>query len=101
MEFSVRDSGRGIDPAMIPTLFDSVRQARQDQPGGKLFSTTGLGLAICRKLAEGMGSELRVETKLGSGTKFFFELNLPIFPSWREPGRNSDPNRRRQETPAA
>ena len=103
MEFVVRDSGRGIDPAMMPRLFDSVREAQrgQDQRGGKLFSTTGLGLAICRKLAEGMGSTLHVETELGRGTRFFFELELPESPSRRDSGRNNDPARRHQATPAA
>lgn len=103
VEFGVRDSGRGIDPAMMPTLFDSVRDAPRgpDQRAGKLFSTTGLGLAICRKLVEGMGSRLHVETQLGRGTRFFFELALPLSQSLREPGRNSDPGRRRHATPAA
>ena len=103
VEFAIRDSGRGIDPAMMPTLFDSVRDAPRgyDQRAGKMFSTTGLGLAICRKLAEGMGSELKVETQLGRGTRFYFELDLPQIASRRDAGRNSDPERRQQETPAA
>ena len=103
LEFAVRDSGRGIDPAMMTTLFDSVRDAPRgyDNRTGKMFSTTGLGLAICRKLAEGMGSRLQVETQLGRGTRFFFELELPESVSRRESNRNSDPGRRRQETPAA
>lgn len=103
MEFAVRDSGRGIDPAMMPTLFDSVRDAPRgrDQRSGKLFSTTGLGLAICRKLAEGMGSRLHVDTVVGRGTRFFFELDLPQpATSRRDPNRNSGPERR-HATPAA
>lgn len=104
-EFSVRDSGRGIDPAMMPTLFDAVRQApsrEHETRGSKLFSNTGLGLAICRKLAEAMGSQLRVETHLGQGTRFFFDLELPLCPSHRAPNRNSgpersNPQRRREE----
>ena len=95
-EFSVRDSGRGIDPAMMPTLFDPVRRAprREDEVGsGKVFSNTGLGLTICRKLAEAMGAQLRVETLLGRGTRFFFELELPVCPSHRKPGRQSGPDR--------
>jgi len=90
MEFGVRDSGRGIDPAMLPTLCDSVREAPRDndQRGGKMFSTTGLGLAICRRLTEAMGSHLRVETQLGRGTRFCFELDLPVCPS----RRTSDPS---------
>lgn len=103
MEFSVRDSGRGIDPAMMPTLFDSVRDAPRshDRRGGKMFSTTGLGLAICRKLAESMGSRLHVDTQVGRGTRFFFELELPEIASRRDPSRTSDPELRRQATPAA
>jgi signal transduction histidine kinase len=103
LEFVVRDSGRGIDPAMMPTLFDSVRDAPRgyENRSGKMFSTTGLGLAICRKLAEGMGSRLHVETQLGRGTRFFFELELPQGVARRDPNRNSDPGQRRQATPAA
>lgn len=100
VEFGVRDSGRGIDPAMMPTLFDPVRDAPRRESevrGSKLFSNTGLGLTICRKLAEAMGSQLRVETQLGWGTRFFFELELPLFASRRD----SDPSRTRQATPAA
>jgi signal transduction histidine kinase len=103
IEFSVRDTGRGIEPAMMPTLFDPVRQTphvpgAHQMRGSRLFSNTGLGLAICRKLAEAMGAQMRVETQLGRGTKFFFELALPLSPS----RRNSDPERRaQQETSAA
>lgn len=98
MEFAVRDSGRGIEPTMMPTLFDSVRGAPRgnDQRRGKMFSTTGLGLSICRKLAEAMGSQLRVETQLGRGTRFFFELELPVCPS----RRNSDPKQRENSSVA-
>jgi len=87
LEFAVRDSGRGIDAAAMPTLFHPVRVAPQRDPderrGNKLFSNTGLGLMICRKLAGAMGSQLRVETQLGRGTRFFFELELPECPSRR------------------
>jgi len=48
-----------------------------------------------------MGSELKVETQLGRGTRFYFELDLPQIASRRDAGRNSDPERRQQETPAA
>lgn len=99
VEFGVHDSGRGIDPAVMPTLFEPIRQANrgeQEVRGRKLFSNTGLGLTICRKLAEAMGSKLRVETQLGRGTRFFFELELPICPSLR----NSGPTRKRSTVAA-
>ena len=78
MEFSVRDSGRGINPAIVSTLYDPLR-ATVDSGGrgGKVFSQTGLGLSICRKLSHALGSELHVETRLGWGTRFYFELDMP------------------------
>jgi len=81
IEFSVRDTGRGIDPATVSTLFDPMR--RVNGRAGRLFSQTGLGLTICRKLVEAMGSELRVETRLGWGTRFWFVLELPPCPPRR------------------
>ena len=100
LEFAVRDSGRGIDAAAMPTLFHPVRVAPQRDPderrGNKLFSNTGLGLMICRKLAGAMGSQLRVETQLGRGTRFFFELELPECPS----RRSSDAERRKATSEA-
>jgi len=79
IEFAVRDSGKGIDPAIVTTLYQPLRKGAGR--GGRLFSQTGLGLTICRKLVAAMGSELRVETRPGWGTRFFFELELPYCPS--------------------
>jgi signal transduction histidine kinase len=81
IEFGVRDTGRGIDPATVSTLFDPMRKV--NGRSGRLFSQTGLGLSICRKLVEAMGSELRVETRLGWGTRFSFVLDLPPCPPRR------------------
>jgi signal transduction histidine kinase len=76
VEFAVRDSGRGIEPAEMPTLFDPFRE-RESQRGHQ-FSSSGLGLSICRKLVEAMGSTLRLETSPGQGTRFSFVLALPV-----------------------
>lgn len=75
IEFSVRDSGDGINPEALDTLYLPFRPA----PGGDhlAFSGTGLGLALCRRLVRAMGSELQFETRPGWGTRFFFELDLP------------------------
>ncbi|HEY7192533.1 MAG TPA: HAMP domain-containing sensor histidine kinase [Gemmatimonadales bacterium] len=81
VEVSVHDSGGGIDPAILPTLFDPVRRRSRDagrDEYSKLFSQTGLGLTICRKLVATMGSELQVESRQGWGTRFSFELDLPV-----------------------
>jgi len=75
LEFSVRDSGQGIDPAALRTLYQPFRKP---SAGPRYyFSSAGLGLAICRKLVRAMGSELRVETRANWGTRFSFELDLP------------------------
>jgi signal transduction histidine kinase len=76
VEFSVRDTGRGIPPQSMATLFEPFR--RRQKPGEYAFSGSGLGLSICRKLVEAMGSTLLVETEQGAGTRFFFELDLPL-----------------------
>jgi len=74
LEFSVRDTGRGITPDGLEVLYQPFRR----RPGrdAYCFSGTGLGLAICRKLVEVMGSRLEVETRPKWGTRFFFELEL-------------------------
>jgi signal transduction histidine kinase len=75
IEFSVRDTGRGIPPQSMATLFEPFR--RRQKPGEYTFSGSGLGLSICRKLVEAMGSVLQVETASGYGTRFYFVLDLP------------------------
>lgn len=75
VDCSVRDSGRGIPTSAMPTLFEPFR--RRQQAGDYAFSGSGLGLSICRKLVEAMGSDLVVETEQGVGTRFSFRLTLP------------------------
>ncbi len=76
VEFSVRDTGRGIPPQSMATLFEPFR--RRQKPGEYAFSGSGLGLSICRKLVEAMGSVMQVETAPGYGTRFYFVLDLPV-----------------------
>jgi signal transduction histidine kinase len=76
VEFSVRDTGRGIPPHSMLTLFEPFR--RRQKQGEYAFSGAGLGLSICRKLVEAMHSTLRVETGAETGTRFYFELDLPL-----------------------
>src|SRR6266513_1823493 len=81
IEFAVRDSGRGIPADKITTLFQPLR--KESGRRGHLFSQTGLGLTICRKLAIAMKSELKVESRIGWGTSFFFEVELMPVPPRR------------------
>src|SRR5437867_8552539 len=110
VEFAVRDSGRGIPPEKVTTLFQPLR--KESGRRGQLFSQTGLGLTICRKLATAMKSELKVESRIGWGTRFYFELDLPIVQARRSgprakprpigthPVRNSGSHTPRQTPPA-
>lgn len=75
VEFSVRDTGKGINPEYLGNLYQPFR--RTGGRRGYYLSGTGLGLAICRRLVEAMGSELQVESRPDWGTRFHFELTLP------------------------
>lgn len=72
--FSIRDTGIGIHPDKIPYIFEHFIQASSDTT--RKYGGTGLGLAITQKLIELFDSHISVESKLGAGTKFFFELKF-------------------------
>lgn len=78
IEFSVKDTGRGISEEALASLYQPFRRSSgRSGRSGFFFSGTGLGLAMCRKLLGGMDSELSYETAAGLGTRFYFELELP------------------------
>jgi signal transduction histidine kinase len=77
LELSVRDTGRGIDDAALATLFQPIRRRGGGRRGYQIAGT-GLGLSICRKLVNAMGGQLQLETRANWGTRFFFELDLPV-----------------------
>lgn len=86
VEFSVRDTGRGIPPQAMAMLFEPFRRRQKDRDYA--FSGSGLGLSICRKLVETMQGELRVETGPGEGTRFYFTLDLPLAGQPGQPERS-------------
>ena len=75
IEFAVRDTGRGIPPQAMATLYEPFR--RRQRQAEYAFSGSGLGLSICRKLVEAMHATMQVETESGQGTRFYFTLDLP------------------------
>ncbi|MFI5234420.1 MAG: sensor histidine kinase [Gemmatimonadales bacterium] len=78
VEFAVADTGRGIDAAALRTLYQPFHTHPAGQRGH--FNSAGLGLAICHRLVAAMGGELDLVTQPRTGTRFFFELSMPLAP---------------------
>ncbi|MDR6771990.1 ATP-binding protein [Azospirillum sp. BE72] len=72
LEFEVEDTGIGIAPDSVPTLFDRFTQA--DSSITRRYGGTGLGLAICRDLCMLMGGSIKVDTAPGRGSVFRFTI---------------------------
>jgi signal transduction histidine kinase/CheY-like chemotaxis protein len=72
--FEVSDTGIGIDEHALARLFQPFIQA--DNSVTRKYGGTGLGLSICKRLLGLMGSRIDVESRLGEGTTFRFELHL-------------------------
>ncbi len=72
---TITDTGIGIAAAAVPTLFDAWRQA--DAGIARAHGGSGLGLSICRKLAEAMGGSITVASVVGQGSCFTLGLSLP------------------------
>lgn len=68
LQFDVTDTGIGIAPEYVNTIFDSFTQAGADTT--RKFGGTGLGLTISRQLATLMGGEISVQSELQKGTTF-------------------------------
>ncbi len=77
MQFTVEDSGIGIDPEQQVIVFERFRQA--DGSTTRDYGGTGLGLAISKALVELMGGKIWLQSIHGKGTTFYF--TLPFTPS--------------------
>jgi len=78
VRFEVRDTGIGIGPEALRSLFQPFFQAESSTT--RRYGGSGLGLSISRGLVERMGGQLRVESKPGQGSRFWFRLGFAALP---------------------
>jgi len=76
LSFAVRDTGIGIAPEHIGSVFKEFTQA--DSTMTRRYGGTGLGLAISQRLVKLMGGALGVKSELGRGSEFAFSVTLPV-----------------------
>jgi signal transduction histidine kinase len=72
VEIAVEDTGEGIPPDQLETVFEKFHQVRRD--GKAKVQGTGLGLAIVKSLVELHGGRIQVQSRLGHGSRFAFTL---------------------------
>ncbi|MDE0404065.1 MAG: ATP-binding protein [Nitrospira sp.] len=89
-EFSIRDNGLGIPDDQLVRIFSIFQRlhGQGDYPG------TGIGLAICKRIVEKYGGNIRVESERGKGSTFYFTLMSPrevmeLMPSTTDPSESA------------
>ena len=76
IRFSVKDTGIGIEKEKVKHIFDRFSQAESSTT--RIFGGTGLGLNISKKLLEKHNSTIEVQSELGKGSEFSFDIDFSI-----------------------
>jgi two-component system, LuxR family, sensor kinase FixL len=83
----VADTGAGIAPDVLPRVTEAFFTTKEDDKG------TGLGLTVCKRIVDGHGGTLGIESRLGAGTTV--RITLPVRPQPAVPDRDSERGRAR------
>lgn len=86
IEFTIKDNGPGIEESKLNGIFDEFTQINSST---KTYQGTGLGLPIVKKLLTQVGSAISVESKLGKGSTFKFDLSLKVVSQYEEDASSS------------
>jgi len=76
VSFEIADSGVGIPKEKQFDIFEAFSQA--DTSNTRKKDGAGLGLSICQKIVEGLGGKIKLQSEVGKGSSFSFELSLDI-----------------------
>lgn len=76
LEFEIEDNGVGISKKKQKSIFETFSQGSLQI--NRKFGGTGLGLSIVRNLLELMNSKIQLESELGKGSKFWFQINFKV-----------------------
>ncbi|MDJ1176788.1 hybrid sensor histidine kinase/response regulator [Roseofilum capinflatum] len=85
LRFAIEDTGVGMSPEQVNKIFLPFEQVGSTS---RRSQGTGLGLTICSQIVGMMGSTIQVESRLGMGSKFWFEVTLPRSQEWMSSAAN-------------